>query len=145
MVESLTLSGVRVVRPLLRPLAFCALLLAVANAGHAQAVDPTLWVTNGQVLTTAIGDGRLYVGGSFSYVGPRTGGFAQLGTSAARPGVIPHEVNGSVRAMLSDGAGGWYIGGEFTRVAGVDRLNAAHVLAVTVTKGAVIVVVSAAK
>jgi hypothetical protein len=31
-------------------------------------------------------------------------------------------------AAVPDGAGGWYIGGHFTAVAGVDRQNLAHIL-----------------
>lgn len=115
--------------------AFAALLatvLLLAGSGRfasAQALDPTLWVTDGQVQATAIGDGRLYIGGTFGYVGPRTGGFALLeaatGTFAGRP----PEVNGPVKAVVADGEGGWYIGGQFSRVAGVTRGNGAHVRA----------------
>lgn len=114
----------------------CAALLAtvllLAGSGrdaNAQSLDPTLWVTDGQVQATAVGDGRLYIGGTFGYVGPRTGGFALLeaatGTFAGRP----PEVNGPVKAVVSDGEGGWYIGGQFSRVAGVTRGNGAHVRA----------------
>src|SRR5262249_15462179 len=38
-------------------------------------------------------------------------------------------VNGTVLAAVSDGAGGWYIGGQFTSVGGSARSNLAHVLA----------------
>ena len=98
-------------------------------AARAQALDPTLWVTDGEVQTTAIGDGRLYIGGTFGYVGPRTGGFALLEAYPPRFAGGPPEVNGPVRAVVSDGAGGWYIGGSFSHVAGVARGNGAHLRA----------------
>src|SRR5205823_13582820 len=39
------------------------------------------------------------------------------------------KVAGEVDAAISDGAGGWFIGGHFTAVEGVPRWNLAHVLA----------------
>lgn len=96
---------------------------------NAQALDPTLGVTDGRVAATAVSGDRLYIGGAFSYVGPRTGGFSLLNAAAMHPSVRPPEVNGPVNAMVPDGAGGWYIGGSFSRVAGVPRSNGAHIRA----------------
>jgi hypothetical protein len=48
-------------------------------------------------------------------------------TGAAEP---PYpKVLGAVRAVAPDGAGGWYIGGQFTAVGGQPRRNLAHILA----------------
>src|SRR5262249_24582903 len=38
-------------------------------------------------------------------------------------------VNGTVLAAVSDGSGGWYLGGQFTAVGAAARSNLAHVLA----------------
>src|SRR6185503_15272958 len=38
-------------------------------------------------------------------------------------------VEGTVNAALSDGTGGWYLGGEFESVGGVARHNLAHLRA----------------
>jgi hypothetical protein len=38
-------------------------------------------------------------------------------------------VDGRVLAGVSDGAGGWFIGGDFRSVGGIQRSNLAHVLA----------------
>lgn len=115
--------------PSFRALASMAWLLATASMTQAQALDPNLWVTDGRVTTTAISGDRLYIAGTFNYVGPRTGGFAEINAPALSRLGRPPEVNGSVRAMVSDGEGGWYIGGLFSRVAGVARSNGAHVRA----------------
>lgn len=70
-----------------------------------------------------------YLGGDFTEWGPQTGGFAVISQSS---GDLNHNfppVAGEVRAIVSDGAGGFYIGGTFTAVAGIPRNNAAHILA----------------
>lgn len=86
------------------------------------------WMTDGEVNALAFGDGAIYLGGNFNYLGPPTGGFALL-DAAGQPSPAVAQVNGTVFAMASDGAGGWYIGGAFTSVAGVRRKNLAHLMA----------------
>ena len=110
-----------------------ALALAVASTvfsaggAFAQAIDSTLWVTNGDVNAIVCAGGTIYLGGLFSRVGPATGGGVPLdATSGALPPSFP-KVAGGVRAVVSDGVGGWYIGGEFTAVGGLPRANLAHV------------------
>jgi hypothetical protein len=49
-------------------------------------------------------------------------------TSGLVPGLFA-KVVGSINAVVSDGAGGWFIGGSFTSVGGVARSNLAHILA----------------
>ena len=70
-----------------------------------------------------------YVGGSFSYVGPATGGGAAVSrtTGLVDPGFPT--VAGHIRAVAADGTGGWYVGGDFTSIGGLPRTNLAHVLA----------------
>jgi len=86
-------------------------------------------VTNGPVLAIARTASTVYIGGEFSYVGPYTGGFVPISASTGQPvGVFPR-VNGFVYACVPDGAGGWFIGGEFTKVGGVGRNNIAHIRA----------------
>jgi hypothetical protein len=115
--------------------AFLAVALAATAfvlPGHpAQAIaadvpDTTSWVTNGDVHTVIHGNGRTYIGGTFDQVGPNTGFGVPLNASN---GALPFEskVNGPVYAAVSDGAGGWYIGGNFTRVAGKSLHNAAYI------------------
>ena len=104
------------------------LLLVAASAG-AQTVRSDLYITNGQVSAQVLRGNTLYLGGSFSFVGPVTGSGIPVDqlTGAPEPG-FPR-VNGTVMAAAPDGAGGWYIGGLFTSVGGVPRSNLARVLA----------------
>ncbi|MFN8125002.1 MAG: fibronectin type III domain-containing protein [Candidatus Nanopelagicales bacterium] len=70
-----------------------------------------------------------YVGGNFTHWGPQTGGMATVsGSSGALNPNFP-AVAGKVLVTMSDDAGGYFIGGQFTAVGGVQRYNAAHVLA----------------
>src|SRR5262245_13852787 len=56
------------------------LAIILAGAARGQVISnhprPDVWVTNGTVTTMAQDSGILYLGGAFSYVGPRTGGGA---------------------------------------------------------------------
>jgi len=95
----------------------------------AAAVDK--WVTNGTVNAVArSADGAtVYLGGNFTQVGPRTGGFVAIdGTSGVHSATFP-EVTGPVYTSAPDGAGGWYIGGEFTHVDGIPRKNLVRIRA----------------
>ncbi len=61
-------------------------------------------------------------------VGPSTGGGVPLvGDSAKYVAGFPR-VAGTVRAVVPDGEGGWFIGGYFTAVGGEPRNDLAHVL-----------------
>ncbi|HEY6196500.1 MAG TPA: IPT/TIG domain-containing protein [Candidatus Eisenbacteria bacterium] len=97
-----------------------------ADVGSPQAIDPNLWVTNGNVAAVVRAGGKIYIGGGFSQVGPASGGGVPLDiASGALPPSFP-KVLGSLSAVVSDGAGGWYIGGQFTTVGGFPRTNIAH-------------------
>ncbi|HEX8083733.1 MAG TPA: choice-of-anchor D domain-containing protein [Solirubrobacteraceae bacterium] len=85
-------------------------------------------VTNGQVNAVAFdASGRAYLGGTFTYVGPRTGHGAALTQSSDDPDPDFPDVNGSIRAIAPDGSGGWFIGGDFTSVGGTPRSRLAHI------------------
>jgi hypothetical protein len=108
---------------------FAALLTVGGATAHAQVVDvPAVGVAADSVVNTlAVGSGNvLYVGGSFSSLAMRTGHWVRFDASGARDGTWP-EVDGPVRAAVSDGAGGWFIGGAFANVAGQRRAGLAHV------------------
>src|SRR5437868_10960367 len=74
------------------------------------------WVPDGQVNAIVETNGVLYIGGLFDYISPvsDTGNAFDLTSGAALPG-FP-KVNGAVKAILTDNAGGWFIGGLFTSV-----------------------------
>ncbi|MBX2991995.1 MAG: choice-of-anchor D domain-containing protein [Bacteroidetes bacterium] len=104
------------------------ILVACSEGTNAQTVKQRLWVTDGEVRAI-VKSGRIsYVGGSFGYVGPVTGGAVVL--SSASGLILPSspKVNGDVLTVAADGNNGWYIGGSFTEVNGVARSRAAKIL-----------------
>ena len=107
-------------------LSACALGAGVV---HAQTPRTDFYITNGQVSTQSLRGNTLYIGGSFSFVGPVTGaGVPVDATSGIAIAGFPR-VNGTVLTAVPDGAGGWFIGGQFTAVGAALRANVAHVLA----------------
>ena len=82
----------------------------------------------GEVIASTVGpDGTAYTLGSFTRAGAATGGLARLNSSAAVQRNFP-TVTGRVNALVSDGAGGWFLSGNFTAVGGQSRTMVAHVL-----------------
>ena len=86
------------------------------------------WVTDGPVHAIARTTDTVYIGGDFSYMGPYTGCGVPIDTATGQTLTPFPKVNGSVRTSAPDGAGGWYIGGGFTKVGGVARNCIAHIL-----------------
>ena len=92
--------------------------------------DPrATWVPDGEVKAVAISGSTAYIGGNFSRIAPYTGSSARFNASTAQLRSPWPEVNGVVNAVVSDNAGGWYLGGDFTSVGGVPRTDLAHVMA----------------
>ena len=56
-----------------RLILFAAFTLSLPAASAAQVVDQNLWVTNGGVDAVVRDGGKLYIGGTFTEVGPPTG------------------------------------------------------------------------
>jgi beta-propeller uncharacterized protein DUF5122 len=105
-----------------------------ALATAADFPDQGTWVTNGDVMAVTQVGTRTYLGGNFDQVGPNTGFGVPLNRDSGNIDGLTLKVNGDVYAAASDGAGGWFIGGNFTRVgecagAPCSRHNAAHIKA----------------
>ncbi|KAF0191987.1 MAG: hypothetical protein FD165_1321 [Gammaproteobacteria bacterium] len=102
-------------------------LCASSTALAASVADATFWTANGPVYATATDSTKVYLGGDFNYVGPVTGAGAAVklvdGTGESN---MP-KIEGVVHVVVPDGAGGWYIGGQFTSVGGSARSNIAHI------------------
>ena len=77
----------------------------------------------------ASGNGVTYVGGSFSDVGPSTGGFAAIDAATGTPRLVGAHVDGEVFAAVPDGKGGFFLGGSFTTIDGVARNHLARLTA----------------
>ncbi|VAW84789.1 hypothetical protein MNBD_GAMMA16-1355 [hydrothermal vent metagenome] len=99
--------------------------------------EKRIWVTDGTVNAIVTAQTSIYIGGDFNYVGPNTGPGVSLNTSNPQPSIRDPIISGgspksSVFAVLPDGDGGWYVGGNFT-IVGTDpenqsRNNLVHIL-----------------
>ncbi|MBI3072865.1 MAG: hypothetical protein HYY84_12180 [Deltaproteobacteria bacterium] len=88
----------------------------------------TRFVPNAEVNAIARIGCALYLGGSFTAIGPNTGGGAPLhGSTGALAVLAPLAINGSVNAVAPNGTGGWYIGGSFSKVGATTRNNLAAI------------------
>jgi len=119
----------RMRQPLLGIWLILAILGCCSLPAVAQTIDTTLWATDGAVGAVVQSGDTIYIGGSFSRVGPATGGGVLL--SGATAAVIQplRRVAGQVHVAVPDGSGGWFLGGRFAAVGGLARHNLAHVLA----------------
>jgi hypothetical protein len=91
---------------------------------------PAPLVANDVVRAFAEGpDGTVYLGGSFTRIGRQTGGGVPLDAVTAEVVEPFAEVTGYVHDAVPDGAGGWWVSGDFGAVNGVPRRALAHLLA----------------
>ncbi len=119
-----------------------AIVLAMLLAGiplpfisHVQEVEaqpnaprPDGCVTDGEVFAVATSPTATYIGGDFSHVGPRTGHGVSINADTGELSRVLPFVNDDVRTAIPDGAGGFYIGGDFTEVDHQSRMHLAHIL-----------------
>ena len=109
--------------------ALAALAAATAPPAGAAELPAGSFVFDGSVDAVAHADGHTYLGGAFGSQRAATGAgvvVAAGGDGAVAPASFPH-VEGTVSAAIPDGAGGWYVGGRFTRVGGIARHNLARI------------------
>ncbi len=94
--------------------------------------DPKFWFPAGPVNAILATNDTVYLGGDFSYVGPHTGPVALFDQAAGALLAAPPRINGTpgvngvVKAVVSDGSGGWFIGGTFTGIGTLAITNLAH-------------------
>jgi hypothetical protein len=90
---------------------------------------PLCCIPNGDVDALAVDGETAYVGGSFTHLGLPRDHLAVLDPGSGEPqDGWPGVDGGFVRSSVPDGAGGWYLAGEFTSVGGVPRDGLAHLL-----------------
>ena len=93
----------------------------------AQSVRENMWGTNGTVNAMALSNNVMYLGGTFTRVGPPTGSYAGVDLASGTTLQPYLQVVGTVFAQVADGNGGWYIGGSFSSVRGIPRKSLAQV------------------
>jgi hypothetical protein len=111
-----------------------ALLVCVSSLAAAETLTDTperTYVTNGLVSAIVRVGQTIYIGGIFNRVGPPTGPGVELALDGSQNPGLPEitGAEGTVQCVASDGAGGWFVGGQFSRVGGVVRNHIAHILA----------------
>ncbi|MBE2214425.1 MAG: hypothetical protein IAE82_11180 [Opitutaceae bacterium] len=103
--------------------------IAVCALSHLSYAAPKLPATDGPINAVLVDGDVTYIGGEFSTVAEDLG-YAQFfdATSGALLRNFPY-VDGLVHAAVPDGAGGFYIGGEFMRVGGIECRRLARIRA----------------
>lgn len=107
------------------------MLFAVAGPVRAAQLRPAVLpaVPNSALGNLSLGREGLFLGGRFVSVGPFTGPGVQLDANTGAPAGASRGFDGVVRAVVADGAGGWYVGGDFRHVGGQAALGLVHQLA----------------
>lgn len=117
---------------LLRLGLLCVSALVLAAGGSAAGGRAT-WVADGfWGIQALVASGQTaFVGGDFSRLAPETGSFVVYRQGVVGPPVptASPDGNGAVAAAVADGAGGWFVGGEFSTFGGVRCPNLVHVRA----------------
>lgn len=121
----------------IQPMGRTLTLLYFFTCGHFAAaqqyeIDSLCWGLSGRgtaILEDTVRD-RIFVGGDFVQVrDPRR--LQNCAEFDATSGLVVRQSpnpDGAVRCALPDGAGGWYIGGDFSEVGGQPRSRLAHIL-----------------
>ena len=91
--------------------------------------DNSVWGTNDRVMEIEDFGNRALIGGGFDYVGPTVGHSMLVDPTTGAAIETPKMTSDNVNAVLADGSGGYYLGGEFTLVDGASKTRVAHILA----------------
>lgn len=109
-------------------LAICA-LVASASPAFPISIRQDVLVPDGSVEAMAVSGDRIYLGGKFQRMGPPNDALTITDASDGHTIGTVEVAGGRVYAMVPDQHGGWYLGGDFTSIAGVPRANIAQLSA----------------
>ncbi len=107
---------------------FCSLLFFRYCIAEISSVpNHDIWITNGPVNAIIEDQGRLYLGGEFTYIGPNTGHGAVYDTQTGEVLNDYPRLGGRIQACVSDGSGGWYIGERTTPLGDAAKTRIVHI------------------
>ncbi len=106
---------------------FLIVSLILSISLRAQSPVKGVWGINGAISNIVSDKNYTYVAGNFDYCGPNTGSGVKISTRNPHPDLNFPVVNGKISVVISDGKGGWYIGGNFTKVGNHDRNGFARI------------------
>ena len=86
-------------------------------------------MTDGAVNAILETNGVVYLGGEFKHVSPNGGRGTLVNIYSGQKVPLLPQANGAILSVIQDGAGGWFIGGQFSSVGGVPLTNIAHLFA----------------
>jgi len=108
-------------------------LLGIFGPGVASAQSTIarqdVWVPDSDIFGMAATEDTVFLGGRFSHMGPYSGGLSAFSPATGEHLQAFPQVNGIVEAIVEDGDGGWYIGGDFQGVGGAPHYNIARIQA----------------
>src|SRR5262245_21470972 len=84
-------------------------------------------VTNGVVSAIAQRGGKIYIGGSFTMVGPLIPYGICVNATSGVPDLAYLKPDGVINVAVPDGSGGWYIGGNFTMIGSTTKSRIARI------------------
>ena len=102
-------------------------LLTAFSGLYAQTPQGNWPVANNSVNAIVKDGNTIYMGGSFTYVGPNIPYGASIDATSGAPNFNYVKPNGNINAVVPDGSGGWYIGGTFTMVGNQVRNRIARI------------------
>jgi len=87
-----------------------------------QSYNDSIYTPNGKVHSVIRKGDSVYIGGQFTALARVTGNGALFELPRSQNTTYMPRVNGTIDLVVSDGSGGWYIAGDFTRV-GLDSIK----------------------
>lgn len=106
---------------------FLSIAIYGHGQSHAQTADEASWITTQEILGMTTGDGKAFIHGFFTAIGPYTGAGVVLDKNTFDWDESYPKISGYISSVVGDGAGGWYVGGGFTKVGDVEVRHIVHI------------------
>ena len=108
-------------------LLICSLFISTTLISQQSfSIDDKFWMANSAVNDMVVYENELIIGGSFTYVGPVNGNGGIVDLEGNLVPEFPF-LNNRVLAIADDGEGGWFVGGNFTKVGNQEIAYLTHI------------------